>query len=722
MKTVLTALCLALGLATFAQAEFEYISPTPGSDFHNINSRLVLRPGGELNIDLLIDNPSLLSITGSSSGAHTYDAVICRDDRTINIMPREHYHLDEDVTIDVGAFIESEGVLIDPFSFTFHTSSQLPAKWTAVPEPEEEVSGDREYPEYTIIESNGPAEGNYFINLSSSGGYNAILNSDATVVEWWVQSGLKGNDFKVNRNGNITYYDRQVFDWVEMNEFAEEIAHHDMVNGYMCDNHDFQLLEDGTKFIFAYDVQVYDMSTEVFGGDPMALVEGFVIQELDVDDNLILEWRSWDHLNITDNQYLDLTESDLNPFHINSVEIDTDENVFMSIRHTDELVKYDRITGDVIWRMGMNQQSDFVFADNDFFSYQHDARRLENGNILLYDNANFTDQISRSVEYAIDLDNMQVEVVWQYSHPELLFGPSMGGTNRLPNGNTAIYWGNVGADEWGARVTEVDADGNVVLEFAYELNQASYRVPKAMWFFDESIAGCNDPLAENYNPDAEIPSSYYCVYDLDGDGFTADEDCDDDNEDINPDAEEIPNDGIDQDCDGEDLIISDVDGDGFSVEDGDCNDNDDSINPDADEIPYDGIDQDCDGEDLTDVDGDGFSPDDGDCDDENEDINPDAEEIPNDGIDQDCDGEDLIVGVQELEADINWSYDGIDVRIENANDVETTFTVFDSRGRVVERFISNSSVRISTSNWSTGNYRVICFSGTTKASISIFKD
>ncbi len=169
---------------------------------------------------------------------------------------------------------------------------------------------------------------------------------------------------------------------------------------------------------------------------------------------------------------------------------------------------------------------------------------------------------------------------------------------------------------------------------------------------DDCVGGIDDGLAfDNYYPDG------------DGDGFgelgsTPDfacaqpastslvaTDCDDTRFAVNPDASEVPYNGIDDDCAGGDL--QDVDGDGQisdQVSGGtDCDDTDATVNTAVLEVPYDGIDNDCSGADLTDVDGDGHDGPSGtgpDCDDDDATVNPAASEVPYNGLDDDCAGGD----------------------------------------------------------------------------------
>ena len=159
---------------------------------------------------------------------------------------------------------------------------------------------------------------------------------------------------------------------------------------------------------------------------------------------------------------------------------------------------------------------------------------------------------------------------------------------------------------------------------------------------DDNNALINPAAEEIANNDVdEDCDGIALVIDVDNDGYNSDEDCDDNNAAINPGAMEISGNGIDEDCDGFDLIV-DNDNDGFDSNE-DCDDSDATINPDATEIANNDVDENCDGIILIiDADDDGYNSDE-DCDDTNAAINPAAEEIANNDVDEDCDGIALVI-------------------------------------------------------------------------------
>ena len=128
--------------------------------------------------------------------------------------------------------------------------------------------------------------------------------------------------------------------------------------------------------------------------------------------------------------------------------------------------------------------------------------------------------------------------------------------------------------------------------------------------------------------------------------------------------------------------VADIDGDGWSIEDGDCWEDSTQprlvegalthtftsadIHPGAPDVWYDGIDSNCDKMDDFDQDADGFVPDEyagietlgvvgtgllssGDCEDTNENRNPSVEEVVADGIDSDCDDKELCLRDQDAD-------------------------------------------------------------------------
>jgi hypothetical protein len=125
--------------------------------------------------------------------------------------------------------------------------------------------------------------------------------------------------------------------------------------------------------------------------------------------------------------------------------------------------------------------------------------------------------------------------------------------------------------------------------------------------------------------------------DADADGFDVCEDCEDDNADVNPDAIEIQCNGLDDDCWWQTEDEPDEDEDGASVCT-DCDDVDEDVSPLLPETTCNALDDDCDPTtlDQPDADADGFTVCE-ECDDSLPGVNPDAEEVFCNDLDDDCD-------------------------------------------------------------------------------------
>jgi hypothetical protein len=65
-----------------------------------------------------------------------------------------------------------------------------------------------------------------------------------------------------------------------------------------------------------------------------------------------------------------------------------------------------------------------------------------------------------------------------------------------------------------------------------------------------AVPGCDGP--DSVTDDMPQPEYGIAFIDNDNDGWEEGEDCDDNNEDIHPEAEETPGDGVDSNCDGND--------------------------------------------------------------------------------------------------------------------------------------------------------------------------
>lgn len=503
--------CISL---QFASAQFSYINPKPGTDLHHPKVTITLKNGALIDRTSISDH-QLAEVKGSMSGKHTWTAQLSDDDKTIIIKPDVPFEYNETVTVTVHPKLRKlTGEMVEGTTFQF----SIRAKTTVEQEerirefrrqnfieeygydpsqknPEKVVYPLDSMPSFTININNNPAPGRiFYTNHEDQTGPSAGTNSFTTIIDndgtifWARDTGPDGRDFKLNENGYLSYFIRARGIWMILDSNYYIIDSVQCKNGYelSTNDHDVMMYADGHFLLMAYDIIETDMTA--YGGLPNALVQHFVVQELDAARNVVFEWRSDDHFEFTDaNQYTPLTNMTVDYIHGNSLERDFDGNILISSRNFDELSKLNSETGEVMWRMGgENNQFTFVNDNNEkHFASQHDLRRIPNGNITIFNNGNkMTPQVSSAKEYALDEVNKVATLVWYYEHPDVngvkVYGPATGNAQRLPNGNTMIDWGLV---PFGVpNHTEVDQNKNIVWEMTFDtIGQKSYRVHKYQW-------------------------------------------------------------------------------------------------------------------------------------------------------------------------------------------------------------------------------------------------
>ena len=267
---------------------------------------------------------------------------------------------------------------------------------------------------------------------------------------------LHAMDFKVqNYRGRpvITWVTWDEGDYVILDDSYREITRIRAGNGYLGDHHEFLITARDTALITIYSPERRDLSP--MGGPKDGGVAQGVVQELDIESGEVLfEWHSLDHVGI-DETYAKVDQipgPDLDYFHINSIDVDHDDNLIVSARSTFAVYKIDRRTGEVIWRLG-GKKSDFEMGPGTPFAYQHDARRLPDGTITIFDNGTtvFDDGVPKAVEESrgirleLDEEEMTAVLVGEYTHPDKQFAHAGGNMQGLPNGNVFVGWGRAPA-------------------------------------------------------------------------------------------------------------------------------------------------------------------------------------------------------------------------------------------------------------------------------------
>ena len=340
-----------------------------------------------------------------------------------------------------------------------------------------------------IYDANAIEDGYVFLSVSTDvagvGYYVMIIDNDGTVYWHKELPDDYSYDFKVLPNGHLhyaqfihhhTYTGGGDAVHIILDENFNEVETIEAGNGYVAEAHDFQMLPNGYALLIGYYMSEVDMSQIVSGGHPAALVSGAIVQELDGSkDNrkVVFQWRTWDNYAFEDYSFgSGSTGKTVSAFNFNTINQDHDGQLF-----TNGIRKLNRQTGEIIYNLGGDDNEFTLVGPDANVSHfgGHGFHRIENGNVLIYDNGPQQGGTSRAHEYALDEVNKIATHAWTYTPDPEIPAWHRGNAQRLPNGNTFIGWGGAGGDPI-PTCTEVTSDGNVVFEVYFDdPNVESYR-------------------------------------------------------------------------------------------------------------------------------------------------------------------------------------------------------------------------------------------------------
>jgi Arylsulfotransferase (ASST) len=269
----------------------------------------------------------------------------------------------------------------------------------------------------------------------------------------------------------LTWYEGTVLgpyggDFVVCDPTYHEVARVKAGRGRHGDLHEFLLTPQGTALI-----TIYRENTD-------RIVEG-IVQEVDVaSGRVVFEWRSLEHVGLDESSMTNVTQAgNVDYFHLNSIDVDSDGHLLVSARHTSAVYKVHRKTGAIIWRLG-GTKSSFAVDSAARFAYQHDVRRQPDGTLTIFDNnaALPTDKTgSRGLRVALDMKKMRASLVQQWVPPDGRTTWAMGNVQQLADGGVFVGWGTDGS------FSEFDRNGAVRFDARFADGQVGYRAFRFEW-------------------------------------------------------------------------------------------------------------------------------------------------------------------------------------------------------------------------------------------------
>ena len=478
------AACLTLSAHAVAAATVS-VYPSPGTRYNVPKTQITFRGAP-------VSALGPIQVVGSRSRAHAGILLPDSDGQGGSFVPSTPFTAGETVTVTTQLNV----INAHNGQFSFRVENPAaplpPAAVPRVPAGSNGLQHFRSRPDLTpasitVTRNSAPASnGDIFLTPQFGPSQNGpmILDPSGKLV-WFQPTSITRNtlftDFRVQN-----LHGQPVLTWwqgstnagsgrgvgVIFDQNYREIATVHAGNGLDADLHEFLVTPQGQAYIVATaPVHLPGYAREVIDEQ---------VQEIDIATGLVMfSWDALDHIPLSTSSSFgaNVPGHVLDPFHLNSVSLDSDGNLIVSARNTSAVYKINRLTGQIIWTLG-GKKSSFKMGKGTSTAFQHNAIVQPDGTITMFDDGGGpprVHQFSRGVRIRLDLTHMTASLVREYDHPPQIASAFEGGEQILANGDTFVGWGQQ------PYFTEFDSNGHVNFDAHFTAPTSSYRAYRFPW-------------------------------------------------------------------------------------------------------------------------------------------------------------------------------------------------------------------------------------------------
>jgi hypothetical protein len=400
-------------------------------------------------LNLQTAQPTFVSVT-ATSGGHTFELNFDEQTQTDHRLGLIGFRADRTYQLDVRAYTPGGAETTRQLTFE---SGPLPDNFAPL--------------DVTVSRPGRTDSGIILFNLNrwnpgidGSWSYIVGIDMDGEVV-WYNKPRFRAQDVELLENGNIAFNSNisTIFEMNLMGEVVNEWSAEQLGVDYL--HHEIHELPNGNLVTLASE----NRSISGYGEDGNTTWEvvGDIIVEFTRQGQVVRRFSTFDFLDpyrwgvggffgtYWNSRYRDEASSTRDWTHGNAVHyVESDDSFLFSARHQDWVMKIDRQTGELIWRLGA--EGDFALTDGEWFYHQHDPMITSDGTLMLYDNGNLRPGLqagefySRAVEYSLDETGADAgsdsqgtaTQVWEYTENNSFYSAFVSGVDEMPNGNVLI--------------------------------------------------------------------------------------------------------------------------------------------------------------------------------------------------------------------------------------------------------------------------------------------